>query len=164
MEEDKEKIRLILQEFGKNVIEDIRANMATYGLGDSELSKSLFPEVVEEDGEFSLRIIANDYWEFAQKGHPPGAKYRDGGVLYGLPSGKNTLSGVPYDFDRIIVDWGKVSSEYSNNVKWQTIRHGSYLYRHPESHRNFVGDAITKNLAKLSEDMKKIVVNAMRKK
>lgn len=160
-----EDLKTVLDKFAVDVIADIKVNMKD--LSDSALANSLSYEIIEDGEGFHVNIIAGEYWDFAQKGHPPGRKYRTEPVKYGLPEGKGTDSGVPYDYEDIISKWGGVSSEYANAVKWKTIREGSYLYRHPEEHKDFLGTAIQDNLEKLSaewrEKVKDVLMNGLSK-
>lgn len=160
-----EDLKSVLDKFAVDVIADIKANMRD--LSNSALANSLTYEIIEDGEGFQLNIIADEYWDFAQKGHPPGRKYRTEPVKYGLPEGKGTDSGVPFDYEEIIRNWGKVPSDAADAVKWKTIREGSYLYRHPEEHKDFLGTAIQDNLEKLSaewrEKVKDILVNGFSK-
>lgn len=141
---EEKDFRVILEEFAKNVIADIRLNMGNYGLADSKLANSLTYEIFGEGGQESVLLTAADYWDYAQIGRGPG--------------------GVPYDFEDILSVWMSdrgisVDSpeQFIQNVKWHTIKHGNYLWNHPSEERNFVGDAIEKNMEKLSSEMKEKV-------
>ena len=119
----------ILGEFSENTIADLRYNMAQYGLGDSALAKSL--DYTIEGNE--VTITAANYYDYAEKGRGPGK--------------------VPYNFEDIVAAWSVGRGirppdlmEFSNAVKWRTIKDGSYLYRHPEKQRDFDSDAIQENL------------------
>ena len=124
----------ILQEFAENTIADIRYQMASYGMADSNLSKSLNAEI--EGNE--VKITANSYYDYAEKGRGPGK--------------------VPYNFKDILETWivsrgirpkdGNIS-KFASAICWNTIKHGSSLYRHPEQQRDFIGDAIDVNLEQL---------------
>lgn len=119
----------ILQEFAENTIADIRYQMASYGMADSNLSKSLNAEI--EGNE--VKITAAGYWDYAQKGRPAGK--------------------VPYNFQDIIATWAVGRGirtpdlmKFANAVKWKTIKDGSSLYRNPEKQRDFDSEAIQENL------------------
>lgn len=159
-----EDLKNVLDKFAVDVIADIKANMKD--LSDSALANSLTYEIIEDGEGFQLNIIADEYWDFAQKGHPPGRKYRKEPVKYGLPEG-TTDTGVPYDYEETIRNWGKVPSDAANAVKWKTIREGSYLYRHPEEQKDFLGTSIQDNLEKLSaewrEKVKDVLMNGLSK-
>lgn len=126
----------ILEEFGKKTIEGLRNRMSLYELGDSKLANSLEYNV---EGN-RIVIDAAGYWQYAEKGRGPG--------------------GVPYDFADIIEQWARRRNfnvddtmRFAQNVKWKTIREGSYIYRHPEQARDFEGDVIEKNLDELSKKL-----------
>lgn len=124
-----ENFEEILTEFAENTCADIRMQMAQYGLGDSNLAKSITYEVKGNE----VKITANSYYDFAEKGRGPGK--------------------VPYNFEDIVSAWavGRGISppdlmKFASAVKWRTIRDGSYLYRNPEKQRDFDSDAIQENL------------------
>lgn len=119
----------ILRQFGENTCADIRMQMAQQGLGDSDLAKSVSYEV--EGNE--IKITANSYYDYAEKGRGPGK--------------------VPYNFEDIVSAWAVGRGirppdlmKFASAVKWRTIKDGSYLYRHPEKQRDFDSDAIQENL------------------
>lgn len=160
-----EDLKNVLNKFAENVIADIKTNMKD--LANSKLANSLNYEIIEDGDGFILNILADEYWDFAQKGHPPGKKYRTEPIKYGLSEGKGTDTGVPFDYEEIISKWGGVPGEYANAVKWKTIREGSYLYRHPEEQKDFLGTAVEDNLGKLStewrEKVKDVLMNGLSK-
>lgn len=124
----------IIEELANEIIENIRANMSSYGLGDGNLAKSLEPEI---DGNH-LKILANDYWDYAMEGRGPG--------------------GVPNNFTEILTHWISDRNiqvddprRFVNNVKWKTIREGSYLYRHPEEQRDFLSDVLDGPISKFQD-------------
>lgn len=132
----------ILQEFAENTIADIRYQMASYGMADSNLAKSLNAEI--EGNE--VKITAACYWDYAQKGRPAGK--------------------VPYNFQDIIATWavgrGIIPPDlmkFANAVKWKTIKEGSSLYRHPEQQRDFIGDAIEVNIEQLKGQVGVFIMN-----
>lgn len=119
----------LLKSFGDNVCADIRMQMAQYGLGASDLAKSVAYEVNGNE----IKITAANYYDYSEKGRGPGK--------------------VPYNFQDIISVWAVGRGirppdlmKFSNAVKWRTIRDGSYLYRHPEKQRDFDSEAIQENL------------------
>lgn len=133
----------VLSRFAENVIADIKLNMGNYGLADSKLANSLTYEIFGEGGQESVLLTAADYWDYAQIGRGPG--------------------GVPYDFADILSVWMSDRGisvdnpeQFVQNVKWHTIKHGSKLWVDKEE-RNFVGDAIEKNMGKLSTEVKEKV-------
>lgn len=121
----------LLKSFGENVCADIRMQMAQYGLGDSDLAKSVSYEV--EGNE--IKITAANYYDYAEKGRGPGK--------------------VPYNFKDILETWivsrgirpkdGNIS-KFASAICWNTIKHGSSLYRNPEKQRDFDSEAIQENL------------------
>lgn len=121
----------LLKSFGENVCADIRMQMAQYGLGDSDLAKSVSYEVNGNE----VKITAANYYDYSEKGRGPGK--------------------VPYNFKDILETWivsrgirpkdGNIS-RFANSIKWKVIREGSYLYRNPEKQRDFDSDAIQENL------------------
>lgn len=119
----------LLKSFGENVCADIRMQMAQYGLGDSDLAKSVSYEVNGNE----VKITANSYYDYAEKGRGPGK--------------------VPYKFEDIVSAWAVGRGirppdlmKFASAVKWRTIKDGSYLYRHPEKQREFDSEAIQENL------------------
>lgn len=136
-------VKEVLEEFGDNLITDIRYNMSDYGLGRSNLAKSLEYEI----GDSSFKLYADSYWSYAQKGREPGR--------------------VPYNFEEILEEWIVANgikpknggiTQFANAVKWKTIKEGSYLYRHPEQQRDFIGDAIDVNLEQLEKSLASVIV------
>ena len=132
----------ILREFGDNVCADIRMQMAQYGLGDSALAKSVAYEV--EGNE--IKITAANYYDYSEKGRGPG--------------------NVPYNFEDIVAAWTVGRGirppdlmEFSNAVKWRTIKDGSYLYRHPEKQRDFDSTPIQENLDWLKGQVGVFIMN-----
>lgn len=121
----------LLRQFGENTCADIRMQMAQYGLGDSDLAKSVAYDV--EGNE--IKITANSYYDYAEKGRGPGK--------------------VPYNFKDILETWivsrgikpkdGNIS-KFASAIAWTTIQSGSYLYRHPEQQRDFDTEPIQENL------------------
>lgn len=121
----------ILKEFGENTIADIKYKMGSYGLGDSALAKSLDYEI---DGT-EIKITAAGYYPYAEKGRGPG--------------------GVPRNFEDILETWivsrgikpkdGNIS-KFASAICWNTIKHGSSLYRNSEKQRDFDSEAIEENL------------------
>lgn len=139
---EEKDFRGILEEFAKNVIADIKENMGDLGTG--RLANSLTYEIFGEKGREQVLLTAADYWDYAQVGRGPG--------------------GVPYDFEDTLSKWMSDRGfsvddpeQFIQNVKWHTIKHGSKLWNHPSEQRNFVGDAIEKNMEKLSSEMKEKV-------
>lgn len=136
-------VKDVLKDFGDNLITDIRYNMSDYGMGKGNLVKSLEYEIDDN----SFKLYASDYWTYAQKGRGPGR--------------------VPYDFEEILEEWivkngirpmnGSIT-QFANAIKWSTIKNGSYLYRHPEQQRDFIGDAIYVNLEQLEKSLVSVIV------
>ena len=127
-------LQQVIEDLANEIIENIRSNMSSYGLADGNLAKSLEPEI---EGN-SVKIWANDYWDYAMGGRGPG--------------------GVPNNFTDILSQWVQDRNiqvddtrQFVNNVKWKTIREGSYLYRHPEERRDFLSEVLDEPLAKFQE-------------
>lgn len=127
--EDRE-IKTIVEQFAEEVIKSIQENMASYGLGDSRLAQSLEAEIVPK----GVRIWANDYFEYAEKGRPAGK--------------------IPFNFSDILEEWISrrnishtgSTRQFASAIAWKTYREGSYLYRNPSEQRDFIGDAVEENL------------------
>lgn len=131
-------IETIIDQLADEIIANIRKNMGSYGLGDGNLAKSLEPNINLNNDSARLQILANDYWDYAMEGRGPG--------------------GVPNNFTDILSQWVQDRNiqvddtrQFVNNVKWKTIREGSYLYRHPEEHRDFLSDVLDEPLSKFQE-------------
>lgn len=134
----------LLKSFGENVCTDIRMQMAQYGLVDSDLAKSVSYEVNGNE----VKITANSYYDYAEKGRGPG--------------------NVPYKFEDIVSAWAVGRGirppdlmKFASAVKWRTIRDGSYLYRHPEKQRDFDSDAIQENLDWLKGQVGVFIMNEL---
>lgn len=131
-------VKDVLKEFGDNLIADIRYKMLDYSMDKSNLAKSLEYEIDDS----SFKLYASDYWNYAQKGRESGR--------------------VPYNFTEVLENWivangikpldGNIT-QFANAIKWKTIREGSYLYRHPEQQRDFIGDSIDVNLEELEKSL-----------
>lgn len=125
----------IIEELADEIIENIRENMASYGLGDSRLAESLEPEISSNH----LKIYANDYFEYAEKGRPAGK--------------------IPFNFTTILEEWIErrnishtgTTRQFANAIAWKTYREGSYLYRHPEERRDFLDGVLDESLSKFEE-------------
>lgn len=119
------KIDNTLKETAESIIAKLRFGLNAKLGYDSDLSKSLKYKVNNN----RLLITASNYWDYAEKGRPPG--------------------GVPFNFETILKKWmqrkGLVvdnPDKFISNVKWKTIKDGSYLYRNPQERRNFIGNVI----------------------
>lgn len=125
------EIESTLTEFGNNLIADIQTQMQEQGLGQSDLIKSLEYEINDN----RITVTAAPYYKYAQTGRGPGK--------------------VPYDFKDILELWivkngikpkiGTIS-EFANVIKWKTIKEGSYMFRNPQSQRDFTTQPIEENL------------------
>lgn len=122
----------ILKEFAENTIADLRYNMSQYGLGSSDLAKSLSYDINGNE----VKITAANYWDFAQRGRPKGK--------------------VPYNFQDIIATWAVSRGihpenlmKFANAVKWKTMKEGSHLYNTPSEQRDFEQDALEENIEQL---------------
>lgn len=130
----------ILKEFGEKVVLDIQDRIASYGLGDSNLSQSINYTV---DGN-EIKVTAAGYFDYAEKGRGPGR--------------------VPYNFEDILKNWASRrgitfgSDRAFTAIKWHTIRYGSNLYNHPEKHRDFIGDTIDENIAELKDRLAVLIL------
>lgn len=128
-------LQQVIEDFANEIIENIRSNMSSYGLGDSNLAESLEPEI--EDNH--LKIWANDYWDEAQKGRGPGE--------------------VPENFVQILEEWidrRRISyngskRRFAQNISRKTQFEGSYLYRNPEERRDFLSEVLDGPLSKFEE-------------
>lgn len=127
-------LQQVIEDFANEIIGNIRENIASYGLADGNLYNSLESNI---DGNH-LQILGADYFDYAQKGRGPG--------------------GVPNNFTDILSQWVQDRNiqvddtrQFVNNVKWKTIREGSYLYRHPEEHRDFLYGVLDESLSKFQE-------------
>lgn len=130
------EIKEVVTELGEGIVSSIKENMESYGQGDSRLAHSLRFEADEE----SLKIYAADYWDYAEKGRGPG--------------------GVPRNFEEILESWiSRHSVKFDGDervfiqkVKWSIVRYGTRLWRNGEV-RDFIGDAVEKNLEKFEKDI-----------
>lgn len=130
------EIITVVSELGEGIVSSIKENMESYGQGDSRLAHSLRFEADEE----SLKIYAADYWDYAEKGRGPG--------------------GVPRNFEEILESWiSRHSVKFDGDervfiqkVKWSIVRYGTRLWRNGEV-RDFIGDAVEKNLEKFEKDI-----------
>lgn len=128
-------IKTVMDILADEIIENIRENIASYGVGDGNLAKSLEPDI--EDNR--LKIWANDYWDEAQVGRGPGE--------------------VPENFVQILEEWidrrriPYYGSKriFAQNISRKTKFEGSYLYRHPEDRRNFLDGVLDESLSKFQE-------------
>lgn len=133
-------VKEVLEEFGDNLIADIRYNMANYDMSKGNLAKSL---EYETDGT-NFKLYANDYWNYAQHGRGPGP--------------------VPHDFEEILENWITENgikpqtniTQFANAIKYKTIREGSSIYRGDRPERDFIGDAIDINLEELEKSLRSI--------
>lgn len=143
------EIKELLTKFAHNIITDLKVNMTEYGLGSSNLANSIHAEV----DETSVKIFANDYWDYAQKGSKPWSGAGDG-------------SFYPR-FENILLDWMKRYSIHSYDgddrkfaiaTKWMIIKHGSRKYRYPDEQRDFAKDAVEKNIESIKEGIKESLI------
>lgn len=139
------EIKKVVTELGEGIISSIKENMESYGQGSSNLAKSLRLEADEEH----LSIFAADYWDYAEKGRGPG--------------------GVPRNFENILESWIKRHSVsfdgeervFIQNVKWNIIRYGTRMWRNGEV-RDFVQDAVEKNLEKFEKDISETLIDEIK--
>lgn len=128
-------IETIIDQLADDIIANIRENMASYGLGDSRLAESLEPEI---DGNH-LKIYANDYFEYAEKGRPAGK--------------------IPFNFTTILEEWIErrnishtgTTRQFASAIAWKTYREGSYLYRNPSEQRDFLDGVLEAPMAKFQD-------------
>lgn len=125
----------IIEELANEIIENIRANMRSYGVGDGNLAKSLEPEI--EDN--SVKIWANDYWDEAQVGRGPGD----------VP--ENFVQILEAWIDRRHISYDGSKRRFAQNISRKTQFEGSYLYRHPEEQRDFLSDVLDGPISKFQE-------------
>ena len=130
-----EDINDILKNFAEAVISDIRANIDSYGLGGGNLYNSL--DYTIEDNE--LTITGAGYFKYAEKGRGPGR--------------------IPGNFVEILEEWIRkrgISTpeprKFASAIAWKTFNEGSYLYRHPDEQRDFIGTSIEDNIGDLEEE------------
>lgn len=139
------EIKTVVTELGEGIVSSIKSNMDSYGQGDSRLAHSLRFEADEEH----LTVFAADYWDYAQKGRGPG--------------------GVPRNFESILEDWIKRHSVsfdgeervFIQNVKWSIVRYGTKMWRNGEV-RDFVQDAVEKNLEKFEKDISETLIEELK--
>ena len=131
-------LQTIIDQLADDIIANIKSNLASYGLANGNLYNSLEPNINLNNDSARLQILANDYFDYAQVGRGPG--------------------GVPNNFTDILSQWVQDRNiqvddtrQFVNSVKWKTIREGSYLYRHPEEHRDFLSDVLDEPLSKFQE-------------
>lgn len=140
------EIKEVVTKLGEGIVSSIKSNMDSYGQGDSRLAHSLRFEADEEH----LTVYAADYFEYAEKGRPGGK--------------------IPRDFESILEDWidrHKVSYEgdkrvFAKKVAWNIYHHGTRLWRNGEV-RDFIGDAVEKNMEKFEEDISKSLIEEIKK-
>lgn len=132
---ESKELQSVIEQFAAEVTRSIQENMASYGLGDSRLALSLEPEI---EGNH-LKIWANDYWPYAENGRPAGK--------------------IPFNFTDILEEWISrrnishtgSTRQFANAIAWKTYREGSYLYRHPEEHRDFLDGVLDEPMAKFQD-------------
>ena len=129
----------IIEELAESIIGNIQENMDKVGLANGNLSRSLEPNINLNNDSARLQILANDYWDYAMEGRGPG--------------------GVPNNFTDILTEWVSKRNiqvddtrRFVNNVKWKTIREGSYIYRHPEERRDFLSGVLDEPISKFQEN------------
>lgn len=141
------EIKDVLNNLANNVINSLKENMGGYGLGDSNLANSLRAEV----DNFGIKIYASDYWQYAQAGRGAGK--------------------VPYKFEDILMDWIKRydihsvdgdDRKFAQNIKWHTIKYGSRIYRNPSLKRDFIKDAVDKNIKAATDDITKSLIKEIK--
>ena len=149
-----EDLKTVLDKFAMDVIADIKANMKD--LSDSALANSLNYEIIEDGEGFHVNIIANEYWDFAQKGSAPWTGSGNGEFIKQFPE--------------IIREWVKkrgISEEYVQPIVWSIVKKGSSINRGERPQRDFLGTAIQDNLDKLSaewrEKVKDVLMNGLSK-
>lgn len=132
---ESKEIQSVIEQFSNELIDNIRENMASYGLGDSRLAQSLEPEI---EGNH-LKIWANDYFEYAEKGRPAGK--------------------IPFNFTDILEEWISrrnishtgSTRQFASAIAWKTYREGSYLYRNPSEQRDFLDGVLDEPMAKFQD-------------
>lgn len=127
-------IKTAINILADDIIANIKSNIASYGLADGNLYNS-FESNIEGN---HLQILGANYFDYAEKGRGPG--------------------GVPVNFTAILTEWVSRRNirvddtwKFVNNVKWKTIREGSYLYRHPDQQRDFLSEVLDEPFAKFEE-------------
>ena len=128
-------LQQFIEDFANEIIENIRENIASYGLANGNLYNSLESNI---DGNH-LQILGADYFDYAQKGSGPGE--------------------VPENFVQILEEWidrRKISyngskRRFARNISRKTEFEGSYLFRHPEERRDFLSEVLDEPLAKFQE-------------
>lgn len=127
------EITEIFQKIADSIMIELKSNMSAYGLNDSNLANSLESNIHAT----GFQILANNYWNYAQVGRGPG--------------------GVPYNFEDILRNWISARNitvqepeKFVQAVKWKTIREGSYLYRNPNEHRDFIQNSVQDSMEEIS--------------
>ena len=141
------EIKKTATKLAEGIVNDIKANMESYGLGDSNLARSLSFTADEE----SIKIFAADYFEYAEKGRPGGR--------------------IPRNFEDILSDWVdrhhiKFDGEkrvFCRNVAWNIYHHGTRLWREGKT-RDFIKDAVEKNLSEFEKEISETLIEEIKTK
>lgn len=131
-----DNISKTLVETAQKIVERLRTNINSQLGYNSKLADTLHYNITDN----RLVITAGNYWDYAEKGRGPG--------------------GVPSNFETLLTDWASRKGlvvgnpeTFAKNVKWKTIRDGSYLYRNPQEQRNFKGSVIDEEIENLVQKL-----------
>lgn len=128
-------IKTAIDILADEIIENIRENIASYGLGDGNLYNSLESEIEADH----LKIWANDYWDEAQNGRGPGE----------VP--ENFVQILEGWIDRRRISYNGSKRRFAQNISRKTQFEGSYLFRNPEERRDFLSGVLDKPISKFQE-------------
>lgn len=131
-----DNISKLLTETAQKIVERLKTNINSQLGYNSKLAETLQFSITDN----RLVITAENYWDYAEKGRGPG--------------------GVPFNFVALLTDWASRKGlvvgnpeTFAKNVKWKTIRDGSYLYRNPQEQRNFKGSVIDEEVENLVQNL-----------
>lgn len=131
-----DNISKLLTETAQKIVERLKTNINSQLGYNSKLAETLQFSITDN----RLVITSENYWDYAEKGRGPG--------------------GVPFNFETLLTDWASRKGlavgnpeTFAKNVRWKTIRDGSYLYRNPQEQRDFKGSVIDEEIENLVQNL-----------